>query len=154
MAPLQVRLGEAEGLKAVIRRREWEETARRALGPRAAASAVADALDAAEEVGIVDRPLLAKLRERLEEKAAWEARAAEVLQADAPRVPRGHLEALLEAAAEIGCRLAGLPELTAALDAARMWSGRAAEVVELFADADATGTPLPQVRRARSLCFP
>ncbi len=45
----------------------------------------------------------------------------------------------------MACRLAGLPELTTAFDAARAWSSRAAEVVELFAGADASRKPLPQV---------
>lgn len=140
-----MRLVEAESLKAVIRRREWEESARRALGPRAAASAVSDALDAAEDAGVVGSPLHAQLQERMRGKAGWERRAAEVLKADAPRVPRAQLEALVKEASEMGCRLAGLPELTAALDAAKMWSARAAEVVELFGEADAAGEPLPEV---------
>ena len=142
----QVRLNaEAESLKAVIRRREWEDAARRALGLRSGASAVPDALASAEAAGTVGTPLHAKLLERTEEKAAWERKAAEVLRPNAPRVPLNRLEALAEEGIEMGCRLAGLPELTAAVIAARAWSSRAAEVVELFAGADATREPLPQV---------
>ena len=75
----QVRLhAEAESLKAVIRRREWEEGAKRALGPRSGASAVPDALAAAEAAGTVGTPLHARLLEHTKEKAAWERRAAEV----------------------------------------------------------------------------
>ncbi len=51
----------------------------------------------------------------------------------------------------MNCRLAGLPELTTAYDAARAWSSRAAEVVELFAGADATRQPLPQVENLLAL---
>ena len=63
----------------------------------------------------------------------------------------------MEEGAEMGCRLAGLPELTTAFDAARAWSSRAAEVVELFAGADSSRKPLPQVDivlRAASLWLP
>ena len=141
----QVRLREADALRAIIRRREWEEGARRAFGPRAAASAVSDALAAAEEAGAVGTPLHTQLQERMDQKARWEARTAELLRADAPRVPRAVLEALLQEASAMGCRLAGLSDANAALDAAKRWSSRAAEVVELFAEADATGNPLPQV---------
>jgi hypothetical protein len=142
---MQVRLEEADALRAVIRRREWEEGARRALGPRAAASAVSDALEAAEDAGAIGTPLHVQLQERMDQKARWEARTAALLDPDAPRVPRAALEALLEEASAMGCRLEGLPEATAALESAKTWSTRAAEVVELFAEADATGNPLAQV---------
>ena len=59
---LAVTLEEAEALRSEIRRREWEEVARRAMGPRAAINAVPEVLAEAEAADATDTELYHKLK--------------------------------------------------------------------------------------------
>ena len=59
---LAVKLEVADTLRAEIRRREWEESARRALGVRAGLTAVRDSLAEAEAADTLDSELYLRLK--------------------------------------------------------------------------------------------
>lgn len=46
---------------------------------------------------------------------------------------------------QVGPRLVGFQEASVMLEAAMRWSSRAAEVVDIFAAADANDRPIPEV---------
>ena len=54
--------------------------------------------------------------------------------------------------AQVGPRLAGFQEASVMLEAAVRWSNRAAEVVDIFATADANDRPIPEVGAFSKKC--
>ena len=79
---LPVEMAEVAQLRLEVRRRDWEESARRVLSPAGrqnTVSSIGRVLAGAEESGVGSAALVQALREKMEAGHAWDARAAELL---------------------------------------------------------------------------
>uniref|UniRef100_A0A1D2AF40 Uncharacterized protein n=2 Tax=Auxenochlorella protothecoides TaxID=3075 RepID=A0A1D2AF40_AUXPR len=129
---LPVELPEVEELRGIIRRREWEDAARRALNNRNSLHALHEVDGQAEDVGAGDCELAVRLREKIAAAEAWDREAAAFLEAaQAPglgedqRPDRGPLAAMVERGSALGVKLERGSALQGALLAAEGWLARA-----------------------------
>ena len=79
---LPIEMAEVAQLRLEVRRRDWEESARRVLSPAGrqnTVTSISRVLAGAEESGVGSAALVQALQEKMEAGLAWDARAAELL---------------------------------------------------------------------------
>jgi hypothetical protein len=75
-----VEMEAVEALRGDIRRREWEENARKAVSTKASLSFITETLEEAERLGLEDTPAAAAVRVVYDKAAAWDAQAQQLLK--------------------------------------------------------------------------
>ena len=117
-----------------IRRREWEEAAKRALSTKNTLPALLEVAASAADMGAEESLLAASLRAKIAAAEEWDRRASAFLQrvapgpaalADGQRPEISELAELAGSGQDTGVRLERLASLQVALGAATRWLGRA-----------------------------
>jgi hypothetical protein len=75
-----VEMEAVEALRGDIRRREWEENARKAVSTKASLSFITETLEEAERLGLEDTPAAAAVRVVYDKAAAWDSTAQQLLK--------------------------------------------------------------------------
>lgn len=139
---LPVEVPEVEELRQDIRRREWEETARKVANSKGTLHALIEVLSTAADMGAENSTLALNLQEKVDAAALWERRAAAFVArvtnnnttraegGACPEEERPVLEELAEVTGEgvaTGVKMERLYYLTQQLQAANKWLSKARE---------------------------
>jgi hypothetical protein len=146
---LPVEVPEVEELRQDIRRREWEESARKVANSKGTLHALMEVLSTAGDMGAENSALAVNLQEKVDAAALWERRAAAFVArvtnntttnpegGVCPEEERPELEELAEVTgdgAATGVKMERLHFLTQQLQAANKWLSRARECLASATD--------------------
>lgn len=126
---LGVDMPQVEELRLEIKKREWEDAARRSLSSRQThtLTGLADLLSAASEVDAGHSALAQGLRQRIEVAESWEARAGDLLERRAEELPEARrptvqdLHQLVSEGLALGIKMDRLSQLSSELERAVTW---------------------------------
>ena len=132
---LPVDVPEVEELRLDIRRREWEETAKRAASSKGTLHALMEVLSTAHDMGAENSTLAMNLQAKVDAAATWERSAAAFVSrfskdGGCPEHERPELEGVatvVGVGAGTGVKMERLNYLTQQLQAATKWMARAQE---------------------------